>query len=41
MAQNKKTSAELREEINASSADARVLLSALFDEGTFLEFGTY
>lgn len=41
MAQNIKTSAELREEINASSADARVLLSALFDEGTFLEFGTY
>lgn len=41
MAQNKKTSAELREEISASSADARVLLSALFDEGTFLEFGTY
>ncbi len=41
MAQNNKTSAELREEVKASSADARVLLSALFDEGTFLEFGTY
>ena len=41
MAQNKKTSAELREEVKASSADARVLLSSLFDEGTFLEFGTY
>ncbi len=41
MAQNKKTSAELREEVKSSSADARVLLSSLFDEGTFLEFGTY
>ena len=41
MAQNVKTSAELREEIKTSSADARVLLSTLFDEGTFLEFGTY
>lgn len=41
MAQNNKTSAELREEVKASSADARVLLSSLFDEGTFLEFGTY
>jgi acetyl-CoA carboxylase carboxyltransferase component len=41
MAQNMKTSAELREEVKASSADARVLLSSLFDEGTFLEFGTF
>ncbi len=41
MAQNIKTSAELREEVKASSADARALLSSLFDEGTFLEFGTY
>ncbi len=41
MAQNTKTSAELREEVKASSADARVLLSSLFDEGTFLEFGTF
>lgn len=41
MAQNMKTSAELREEVKASSADARVLLSSLFDDGTFLEFGTY
>ncbi len=41
MAQNITTSAELREEVKASSADARALLSALFDDGTFLEFGTY
>ena len=41
MAQNVKTSADLREEVKASSADARVLLSSLFDEGTFLEFGTF
>ncbi len=41
MAQCKKTSAELRDEISRSSADARVLLSELFDDGTFLEFGTY
>ena len=41
MAQNMKTSAELREEVKASSADARVLLTSLFDEGTFLEFGTF
>ncbi len=41
MAKNVKTSAELREEISGSTADARGFLSALFDEGTFLEFGTY
>lgn len=38
---NRRSSAELREEISASSSEARRFISALFDEGTFLETGTY
>ncbi len=41
MAKITKTAAELRDEIAASSASARNFLRSLFDEGTFLEFGTY
>ena len=41
MAKITKTAAELRDEIAASTASARNFLRSLFDEGTFLEFGTY
>ena len=41
MAKITKTAAELRDQIAASTASARNFLRSLFDEGTFLEFGTY
>lgn len=41
MAKTVKSAAELREEINSSSCAARGFINALFDEGTFLERGTY
>lgn len=41
MANERKSSAELREEIAASSAYGRRFLAALCDEGSFLEIGTY
>ena len=41
MAKTVKSAAELREEINNSSCAARGFINALFDEGTFLEKGTY
>lgn len=41
MANLQKNTAELREEILASSTIGRQLLNALCDEGTFLEIGTY
>jgi len=41
MAQTHMTAAALRDEIAASTVDARRLIGALFDEGTFLETGTY
>lgn len=37
----KLTAAELREQINGSSSEAREFIKELFDEGTFLERGTY
>lgn len=37
----KLTAAELREQINSSSSGAREFIKNLFDEGTFLERGTY
>ncbi len=36
-----RSAASLREEIAASTGDARAFLAGLFDEGTFLEIGTY
>lgn len=36
-----KTAAELREKIAASSCDARKFIADFYDEGTFLESGTY
>ena len=37
----KLTADELREQINVSSSEAREFIKELFDEGTFLERGTY
>lgn len=41
MAFSKKTAASLREEIASSTGKARTFITGLFDEGTFLELGTY
>ena len=38
---NKFTASELREQINNSSSGAREFINNLFDDGTFLERGTY
>lgn len=41
MAESYKTAAALREEILSSASGARGFIAGLFDEGTFLETGTY
>lgn len=41
MANDRKTAAELRQLITESESDARRFISAFYDEGSFLESGTY
>lgn len=41
MANGYQSAAELRKEISSSDSSARRFISVLFDEGTFLETGTY